>query len=184
MAVHPAWIKPKKGVTPLCLACLFLLGGGGPWCQAREWSTNEYRAADVEKVWADAISQRRAMVFIYYEEDLDCSLCEQARRDVRDSLQDVSLFIYIEAKKDKRWIPVLVWEALRSPEAGHTYPITVVMDTLMTEALDVIPYVEDRVDRAEALRRARQAILRNLGRDEEESKDNATSEPLQQILSP
>jgi hypothetical protein len=85
-----------------------------------------FRIDQLDLAKSDALSRRRAMAFLYSDENTFCIQCSRESVQAMETLADSCIMVYV-AKSDANKLPVQVKNALRSREAGKYIPAIVIM---------------------------------------------------------
>jgi len=98
-----------------------------------------YRIDQLEQAVKDATSHHKEIVFLYSDEKTTCPLCARASTAIMDKFKPNSVVVYFD-KGGWQKAPAIVRDAANSPAAGKYIPITIIVNSGMTEVVSIIPY--------------------------------------------
>lgn len=98
-----------------------------------------YRIDQLQKAKEKAKADNKQIVFLYSKENTDCPLTSRASNSIMQRFKHSAVIVYI-CKEGWAKVPLIVMEAINSPEAGRFIPITVVVDSGITGVVSIIPY--------------------------------------------
>jgi len=94
---------------------------------------------ELDAAKSDALSGRKAVAFLYSDENTFCTQCMSASLQAMETLSGSCVVVYV-TKSDATKLPEQVKNALRSPEAGKYIPTIVVMSYDLKKVIAVVPY--------------------------------------------
>ena len=98
-----------------------------------------YRINELDAAKSDALSGRKAVAFLYSDENTFCTQCMSASLQAMETLAGSCVVVYVD-KSDATKLPKQVKNALRSPEAGKYIPTIVVMSYDLKKVIAIVPY--------------------------------------------
>jgi hypothetical protein len=98
-----------------------------------------YRLNQLAAVKSNALSERKAVAFLYSDEKSFCIQCGRSSVQAMETLEGSCIVVYVD-KSDTAKLPQQVKDALRSPEAGRYIPAVVVMSYDLKKVIAVVPY--------------------------------------------
>ena len=161
-------MKDRMKILMLVIACasLALVGFKIP--------KNVYRMDQLEAAKAEAELKDKAITFVYTDEETTCPLCEISSLGVMDGLGSKSIVIYAEARTDWGKLPELVREAFSNPKAGKYIPMTVVVNTSITNVIAFVPYARG-TDQKKLIKAANKAISEASNAEKKFNSSSSTS---------
>jgi hypothetical protein len=100
-----------------------------------------YRMNHLDAAKAEALSGRKAIAFLYSDENTFCTQCGSASLQAMETLAGSCVLVYVD-KSDATQLPNRVKEALRSPDAGKYIPAVVVMSYDLKKVVAIVPYAK------------------------------------------
>jgi hypothetical protein len=116
-----------------------------------------YRMNELDAAKSDALSGRKAVAFLYSDQNTFCTQCRSASLQVMETLSGSCVMVYVD-KSDAPKLPKQVKNALRSPGAGKYIPAVVVMSYDLKKVIAIVPYVRGEAYK-KLLSEAKQKIL-------------------------
>jgi len=116
-----------------------------------------YRIGSLKDAQDKARSLNVPIVFIYSDENTACGLAKTATLDVVRETKGNALVVYI-SRNDSAGIPENVIKAMNSPEAGKFIPKSVVINPKTGKVEMIIPYISNRSQRIEEIKKVRNLI--------------------------
>ena len=103
-----------------------------------------YRIDQLKDAQASARDNGIAITFLYSNENTSCSLATAASLAVIRELKQRSVIIYVSSENDsdRKKIPAIVRQALKSSEAGRFIPKTVIVNAEMDRVIFIVPYAK------------------------------------------
>jgi hypothetical protein len=98
-----------------------------------------YRMNKLEAAKSEALSGRKAIAFLYADENTFCTQCVSASVQAMEALSGSCVMVYVD-KSDAAKLPDQVKNALRSPEAGKYIPTLVIMSHDLKKVIAIVPY--------------------------------------------
>ena len=98
-----------------------------------------YRMNELDEAKSDALSGRKAVAFLYSDENTFCTQCMSASLQAMETLAGSCVVVYVD-KSDAAKLPEQVKNALRSPEAGKYIPTVVVMSYDLKKVIAIVPF--------------------------------------------
>jgi hypothetical protein len=98
-----------------------------------------YRMNDLEAAKSHALSEKKAIAFLYSDENTFCTQCMSASLQAMETLSGTCVVVYVN-KSDATKLPNHVKNALRSPEAGKYIPAIVVMSYDLKKVIAIVPF--------------------------------------------
>ena len=98
-----------------------------------------YRMSELEAAKSAALSARKAIAFLYSDENTFCTQCVQASLQAMETLAGSCVVVYV-GKSDAAKLPDQVKNALRSPAAGKYIPTVIVMSYDLQKVIAIVPY--------------------------------------------
>jgi hypothetical protein len=116
-----------------------------------------YRMNQLDAAKSDALSGKKAVAFLYSDENTFCTQCRSASVQAMETLAGSCVVVYVD-KYDAAKLPKQVKSALRSPEAGKYIPAVVVMSYDLKKVLVIVPYTRGEAYKG-LLSKAKKKIL-------------------------
>jgi hypothetical protein len=147
------------------IAVLALVIVGSIASAAFKLPKNVHKIENLADAQTEAREKNKPIAILLTDPNTTCPLMTRASVNVIDALSNKAVVVYLPAAPAsneewaKEWalLPKLVQDALKSPEAGKTAPITIVVDADAKTLIAVIPYVADK-DRRARLAQAKEQI--------------------------
>jgi hypothetical protein len=98
-----------------------------------------YRVNQLDAAKLDALSGKKAVAFLYSDENTFCTQCGSASVQAMETLAGSCVVVYVD-KYNAPKLPNQVKSALRSPEAGKYIPAVVIMSYDLKKVLVIVPY--------------------------------------------
>lgn len=106
-----------------------------------------------------AQNSNKPLTFIYSDKNTDCSLATAASQDIFKNLKKHSIIIYAE-RGDWNSLPDIVKTGINSAESGNYIPKTVIVDSILSRIICIIPYAETK-QRKQFINQAQKLISSN-----------------------
>ena len=116
-----------------------------------------YRMNELDAAKSDALSGRKAVAFLYSDENTFCTQCVSASLQAMETLAGSCIVVYV-AKSDATKLPTQVKNALRSPEAGKYIPTIVIMSYDLKKVIAIVPFARGEAYKKQ-LSEAKERIL-------------------------
>ena len=120
---------------------------------------NVYRINTLAEAAEKARSGNMPVAFVYSDANTTCRLATAASEDAMEILKEKIIVVYV-SKEDWKQIPEIVRKAIKSSAAGNYIPKTIVVSPDMRTVVSTIPYIRDREQRREQLKKVRNEITR------------------------
>ena len=98
-----------------------------------------YRMNRLDAAKSEALSGRKAVAFLYSDENTFCTQCGSASLQAIETLAGSCVVVYVD-KADATKLPEQVQNALRSAKAGKYIPVIVVMNYDLKQVIAIVPY--------------------------------------------
>jgi ABC-type sugar transport system substrate-binding protein len=98
-----------------------------------------YRMNELDAAKSAALSGRKAVAFLYADENTFCTQCVSASQEAMETLAGSCVMVYVD-KSDATKLPNQVKNALRSPAAGKFIPAIVVMSYDLKKVIAIVPF--------------------------------------------
>jgi hypothetical protein len=121
------------------MALLFILFAASTVIAGFTLKSGVYRMNELDAAKTDALSGRKAVAFLYSDENSFCTQCGSTSLQAMETLAGSCVVVYVD-KSDAPKLPEQVKNALRSPKAGKYIPTIVVMSYDLKKVIDIVPY--------------------------------------------
>jgi len=124
----------------LSIALLSILLAAGTVIAGFSLKSGVYRMNQLDAVQSYALSEKKAVAFLYSDETTFCHQCSSASVQAMETLADNCAMVYVD-KSTANGLPEQVKNALRSPKAGKYIPTVVVMSYDLKKVIAIVPFV-------------------------------------------
>jgi hypothetical protein len=98
-----------------------------------------YRMNELDAAKSAALSGRKAVAFLYSDENTFCTQCMSSSLQAMETLAGSCIVVYVD-KSDAAKLPNQAKNALRSPEAGKYIPTIIIMSYDLKKVIAIVPY--------------------------------------------